>query len=198
MADEYDDSYTGSRRPYAPYQQGRSALRRKFGSRAIDASALPSAQNSKMSNAGVGAMGGKTQAHNWTSFFRPPTPAPTPTVAPLIEGVPVHGVTPPTPWSAAPEGSFAPSGYEGARTPIPVSPALAPAPVNYLKSAFDKATQFVNAQGGRTNPIAGSVQAGTSFRNRFGTGSVASASETKLKRLLRDTPMPEFFDLRDA
>lgn len=44
----------------------------------------------------------------------------------------------------------------------------------------------------------GQVQAGTSFKNRFGRGSVASASEDKLKKLLRDTPMPELFDLRDV
>lgn len=166
----------------APYDMSRSALRKKFGARKIDGSAPPSARNSNTLAAGVGAMGGRTSDRNWTGFFRPVTPdtgmfsagtmgATAPQVAPLFSGVPVHDQVP---------------GPQPATQTMASTPPLQAPPVDYLKAAHERSTQFWNAQGKSIGaPAPGAVQAGTSFRNKFGTGSVSTASEVALRRMMR-------------
>lgn len=170
-----------------PYQLSRSSLRKKFGARAIDASAPPSSRNSSTTAAGVGAMGGRTPDRNWTSFFRPVTPdtsmfsagtmgatgasplGGTANVAHIIEGVPVQDSAPQT------------------ATPTMAStPPLQSAPVDYLKAAHQRSTEWKNAQGGAiAPPMAGQVQSGTSFRNKFGRGSIVSGSDYRLSRMMK-------------
>lgn len=145
-------------------------------------------------------MGGRTPDRNWNSFFRPVTPetsifsqatmgATSPlsgqaNVAPMIEGVPVQGELPQA--AATPTMASAPP------------PALPAAPVDYLKAAHQRSTNWMNAQGNSiAQPMAGAVQAGTSFRNRFGTGSVVSAeSQNRLNRMMRraSAGLPRMFD----
>lgn len=196
---EEPDVYSGRYQPYSPYKQSRRTLRQQFGPRAIDASAPPSVRNMSSTAVGVGTFGGGlTAPDRWTNFFRPAAQK-TQTAAAPVPVPATAGASPITPWSEAPEGSFAPSGYEGPRTPIPVSPALPAAPVDYLQAAHQRSTQWMNAQGaGIAAPMAGAVQAGTSFRNKFGTGSVASESENRFKRLMRNATLPKLFDVSDV
>lgn len=101
---------------------------------------------------------------------------------------------PTTPWSAAPAGSFAPTGYEspasesftsvprawketGNAVSSPTRPPPGAAPGEFLKAAFDQGTSFWNKLGVPIpTPPAGAVQAGTSFKSKFGTGRVDSGA----------------------
>lgn len=176
----------------APYKQSRYSLRERFGPRAIDASAPPSQRN-EYPSAGIGTFGGGlTAPDKWKGFFDPVTPSTgmfsrgtlgatgasplggQSNVASMIEGVPVQ--------SALPQA-----------TPTPTMASTAPlqsAPVDYLKAAHQRSTEFwKNAQGNRiATPTAmgAPVQAGTSFRSKFGTGSVVSAeSQKRMQGLMR-------------
>lgn len=189
---EEPDVYSGSHKPYSPYKQSRRTLRQQFGPRAIDGSAPQAEQNTTSMAADIGTFGrGRTNADNWNSFFRPVTRETSmfsqatmgatgasplggqSNVASMIEGVPVQGQLP-----------------QAAATPTMASTAPPQAaPVDYLKAAHQRSTEFwKNAQGGSiAPPMAGAVQAGSSFRDKFGnTGSVISAeSQKRQQRLMR-------------
>lgn len=170
----------------SPYKQSRSALREQFGPRSIDASSEPIEGPSIATDPRTNL----TISEKWDDFFNPVESLSSRGQSFLSRfgkrgqsaGATVAGGTAPapaltTPWSKAPEGSFAPTGYEGARKPVPVDSPLTAAPIDYLKTAMDKSTSFWNQLGVKIPaPIAGQVQAGTSFESKYGTGRVDSGS----------------------
>lgn len=193
-------------RQQAPYEQSRGSLRAQFGARKIDASAPAAPRDltgARLAPADPNT--GFTDENKWNTFFkfsgsepRPPTPSQMGGVAGGITapGNPTGNVLgsatpasntfrqrfgrkppastePTTPWSAAPTGPFAPTGYERPTT----RPAHGAAPSEFINAAFSDTTSYWNKLGVPIpTPPAGAVQAGTSFRSRFGTGRVDSAA----------------------
>lgn len=148
----------------SPYKQSRSSLREQFGSRAIDASTDP------IEGPGIATNPRTNLAvdDKWDDFFSPSQSL-------SDRGRGMLGRLGPRGQSqsagstiaagaSAPATTFAPTGYEHPLTPIPANRPLAAAPVDYLKTAMDKSTSFWNQMGVKIPaPIAGQVQAGTSF-----------------------------------
>lgn len=179
-----DDYYPPGREPYAPYQQSRSALRKRFGARKIGGPATQSPRD-QMRGLGIAAdpVTGQRSDADWSKFFAPSRGlmgrrAGASQVAPLIQGVPVHGVPLQQPMTA------------NAGQPLPARAPLPTRPTDYLSSAFEKSTLFWNQNAASiSTPKPGQIQSGTKFQNTYGTGSVSSESENRLKRLMRQSRM---------
>lgn len=181
-ADEYDYDHRRYPQSYLPhgYKQSRSALRERFGTRSIGGPATQSPRES-MSGLGIAAdpVTGQRSADDWNQFFQPSRglmgrrPVAAPSAVPLQQPMTAN-----------------------VGTPLPARATLAKQQPDLLKSALDSSTQFWARFG---NPqMAGKVLPGTSVTTSYGTASVASASENRLKRLMRRTALPEMYDLSDV
>lgn len=148
----------------APYQPSRSALRRRFGNRAIISRGASDSGRPGSASA-RNPITGLTDDNTWNDFFTPSTkPITTTGTAVNYAGAPITGT------------NYAGESVALGGTPVATPARPMPAP------ASDPT--WYNARGGmlREGRPEGALPGGTNFVSRFGTGSVRSATDVRLGR----------------
>lgn len=159
MRDE--EMATGSIDPTgeAPYTQSRAALRDRYGSRQIDASAPHSPRDTMQGASPVGVSGGRTASSTWNTFFRP-------TLAPVG----------PTDAKAMADLSTGSSLFD------PSVPFTAATPTAMFNTAKAEHEAWFDRTGNQL-PTSQPRRVGDHFMSRFGSGTVGAGFEDVSRKL---------------
>jgi hypothetical protein len=159
----YDSDFDGESvvETGAPYQLSRAAMRNRYGTRRIDASA-PQAANS-MSVPTPGISGSRTPDSTWGAFFRN-----RPSLAP-------SGPADATGMASSVAGSslFDPK--------TPFKPMASTTPDSLFKSAIADNERWFDARGEAFQPTSRARRPGDRFTSRYGSGSVGLSVDAERK-----------------